>query len=102
MQQDSARQCPQCGQALRFPENIGGMLMACPSCGHRFATPFRLAGPGAPTAAPAPKPTVVPLQTGPNHAAPEPAQPAEPTSQAPKPSRALAARVAAIYAAKAS
>ena len=102
MQQDNMRHCPKCGQALRFPENIGGMLMACPSCGHRFATPFRLAGSGAPTAAPAPKPAVVPLQAVPNHTSPEPAQSPEPTPQTPKPSRALAARVAAIYAAKAS
>lgn len=102
MQQDSARHCPKCGQALRFPEHIGGMLMACPSCGHRFATPFRLAGPAETTGAHSPKPTVVPLQSVPNHAPPEPSQPAEPAPEAPKPSRALAARVAAIYAAKAS
>jgi hypothetical protein len=102
MQQNSVRHCPECGQALRFPENVGGMLMACPDCGHRFAAPFRLAGPAGATGAHASKPTVVPLQAVPNHAPPEPPQPAEPTPQAPKPSRALAARVAAIYAAKAS
>ena len=54
------RTCPGCGQALRFPPDVGGVLMACPECGHRFASPFRLADaaksptPPAPTAAPPP------------------------------------------------
>lgn len=37
------RTCPGCGQTLRFPSDVGGVLMACPECGHRFASPFRLA-----------------------------------------------------------
>ena len=34
--------CPKCGQQLRFPENIGGMLMACPTCGKKFHSDFKL------------------------------------------------------------
>ena len=34
--------CPQCGQRLRIPERIGGMLMACPTCGKRIYSEFRL------------------------------------------------------------
>jgi predicted nucleic acid-binding Zn-ribbon protein len=36
------KKCPKCGQRLRFPTNIGGMLMACPSCGKKFYTDFKL------------------------------------------------------------
>jgi uncharacterized protein (UPF0212 family) len=38
------KKCPECGQKLRFPVNIGGMLMACPSCGKKFHSDFKLAG----------------------------------------------------------
>jgi len=38
------KRCPKCGQLLRFPEGVGGVLMACPSCGHKFSSDFRLAG----------------------------------------------------------
>jgi sarcosine oxidase delta subunit len=37
-------QCPECGQRLRFPKDIGGMLMACPSCGKKFYSDFKLGG----------------------------------------------------------
>lgn len=37
------KKCPKCGQKLRFPANIGGMLMACPSCGKKFYSDFKLA-----------------------------------------------------------
>jgi uncharacterized protein (UPF0212 family) len=37
---------PGCGQQLRFPEDIGGMLMACPSCGNKFQSDFKLGGTG--------------------------------------------------------
>jgi len=37
------KKCPKCGQELRFPKNIGGMLMACPTCGQRFYSDFKLA-----------------------------------------------------------
>jgi len=37
------KKCPECGQMLRFPVNIGGMLMACPSCGKKFHSDFKLA-----------------------------------------------------------
>lgn len=36
------KSCPQCGQMLRFPADIGGMLMACPSCGNKFHSDFKL------------------------------------------------------------
>ncbi|MEO5349489.1 MAG: hypothetical protein H7836_07585 [Magnetococcus sp. YQC-3] len=38
------KECQQCGQLLRFPKNIGGMLMACPACGNKFSTDFRFGG----------------------------------------------------------
>ena len=38
------KECQQCGQQLRFPKNIGGMLMACPSCGNKFSTDFKFGG----------------------------------------------------------
>ncbi|PID77241.1 MAG: hypothetical protein CSB24_02385 [Deltaproteobacteria bacterium] len=36
------KQCPGCGQRLRIPSRIGGMLMKCPSCGKNFHTDFKL------------------------------------------------------------
>ncbi|HML53700.1 MAG TPA: hypothetical protein PKC79_06355 [Solidesulfovibrio magneticus] len=59
------RTCPGCGQTLRFPPDVGGVLMACPECGHRFASPFRLAAaaksptPPVPPAAPAQPPATL-------------------------------------------
>jgi uncharacterized Zn finger protein len=38
------KQCPECGQQLRFPKDIGGMLMACPSCGKKFHSDFKIGG----------------------------------------------------------
>ena len=38
------KQCPECGQQLRFPTDIGGGLMACPSCGNKFQSDFKLGG----------------------------------------------------------
>jgi DNA-directed RNA polymerase subunit RPC12/RpoP len=38
------KKCPKCGQQLRFPKDIGGMLMACPSCGKKFHSDFKLGG----------------------------------------------------------
>jgi hypothetical protein len=35
---------PGCGQQLRFPEDIGGVLVACPSCGNKFQSDFKLGG----------------------------------------------------------
>lgn len=49
---EKLRKCLACGQQLRIPGNIGGMLMACPTCGVTFASDFRLAvGKGPETAA---------------------------------------------------
>lgn len=36
------KNCPKCGQRLRIPRRIGGMLMACPSCGNKFASDFKV------------------------------------------------------------
>ena len=41
------KKCPKCGQQLRFPDNIGGMLMACPSCGKKFKSDFKLGRAGS-------------------------------------------------------
>ncbi len=38
------KKCPKCGQKLRFPNNIGGILMICPSCGNKFHSDFKLIG----------------------------------------------------------
>ena len=80
------RTCPGCGQALRFPPDVGGVLMACPDCGHRFASPFRLAGN-------AKKPT----PQGPPAAPLQPSQP--PATLATVKNTTPAARAAAKYAA---
>lgn len=94
MSQDPVRHCPGCGQALRFPDNVGGVVMACPNCGHRFASTFKLAGAPrpatpAPQAAPVLTPTAIPTT--------------EDTQPANRPATTtMAARVAALYASKAS
>lgn len=44
MRNSVEKQCPQCGQRLRFPKNIGGMVMVCPACGSRFYSDFKLGG----------------------------------------------------------
>jgi DNA-directed RNA polymerase subunit RPC12/RpoP len=36
------KNCPECGQKLRFPQDIGGMLMKCPSCGRQFQSDFTM------------------------------------------------------------
>jgi DNA-directed RNA polymerase subunit RPC12/RpoP len=35
------KSCPSCGQQLRFPDDVGGVVMACPSCGNRFYSDFK-------------------------------------------------------------
>ncbi len=40
------KKCPKCGQRLKFPGNIGGMLMACPSCGKKFHSDFKFGSVG--------------------------------------------------------
>jgi hypothetical protein len=81
------RTCPSCGQALRFPPDVGGVLMACPECGHRFASPFRLA-----VAAKTPTPPAPP-------AAPQLQPPQPPATLATVKNKTPAARAAAKYAA---
>lgn len=44
MTEHTEKKCPKCGQLLRFPEDMGGMLMACPSCGEKFHSDFKLGG----------------------------------------------------------
>ncbi len=44
MTDSTEAQCSKCGQKLKFPKNIGGMLMACPSCGNKFYSDFKLNG----------------------------------------------------------
>jgi len=38
------KQCPKCGQRLRLPNNIGGMVMLCSTCGNKFHSDFKLGG----------------------------------------------------------
>jgi len=38
------KKCPKCDQQLRIPKDIGGVLMACPSCGEKFHSDFKLGG----------------------------------------------------------
>lgn len=44
MQDHIEKTCPKCGQRLRFPKNVGGIVMACATCGHRFHSDFKLGG----------------------------------------------------------
>ncbi len=43
---NTEKKCPKCGQKLRFPKNIGGMLMECPSCGNKFRSDFKVGSVG--------------------------------------------------------
>ncbi len=95
MSEDPVRHCPGCGQALRFPGNIGGMLMACPECGHTFISPFKLGGtsqtspePGKARPAACPPPAIKPLL------------PESPVPVKKATSNTMAARVAALYASR--
>jgi predicted amidophosphoribosyltransferase len=38
------KECPSCGQRLRFPKNVGGIVMACPSCKQKFHSDFKIGG----------------------------------------------------------
>lgn len=44
MTEHTEKTCPKCGQRLRFPKNVGGILMSCPSCGKKFHSNFKLGG----------------------------------------------------------
>jgi uncharacterized paraquat-inducible protein A len=46
MTDHTEKKCPECGQMLRFPTHIGGLLMACPSCGTKFYSDFKLGSVG--------------------------------------------------------
>ncbi len=41
MTDNTIRTCPKCGQQLRFPKDVGGVLMACPNCGTHFRSDFK-------------------------------------------------------------
>ena len=93
--QNPVQHCPGCGQALRFPENVGGVVMACPNCGHRFASTFKLANTPRPARySDVPTPPDPPLTSV--ITPPATASPASPPA-----TTTLAARVAALYASKA-
>ncbi|PHR27673.1 MAG: hypothetical protein COA36_08340 [Desulfotalea sp.] len=36
------KQCSGCGQKLRFPKHVGGVVMVCPTCGKKFSSDFKL------------------------------------------------------------
>lgn len=36
--------CPKCGQRLRFPNHVGGIVMKCPECGQKFHSDFKIKG----------------------------------------------------------
>lgn len=36
--------CPECGQRMRIPRNVGGVVMACPECGKKFYSDFKVGG----------------------------------------------------------
>ncbi len=38
------KKCQKCGQQLRIPKKIGGLLMICPSCGEKIHSDFKLGG----------------------------------------------------------
>ena len=44
MKNTNIMHCSSCNQQLNIPQNIGGMVMVCPTCGHKFNTDFKLAG----------------------------------------------------------
>jgi len=44
MTDSTEKQCQKCGQQLKIPKNIGGVLMACPSCGNKLYSDFKLGG----------------------------------------------------------
>lgn len=44
MMEYTEEQGHQCGQRLRLPKNIGGLVMVCPTCGNKFHSDFKLAG----------------------------------------------------------
>jgi DNA-directed RNA polymerase subunit RPC12/RpoP len=38
------KHCSHCGQRLRLPKDIGGIVMVCPTCGNKFHSDFKLGG----------------------------------------------------------
>lgn len=38
------QECSGCGQNLRFPKDVGGIVMKCPSCGKKFYSDFKIRG----------------------------------------------------------
>lgn len=46
MKEFKEKDCPDCGQRLRFPQDIGGLVMVCPSCGKKFHSDFKVGSAG--------------------------------------------------------
>ncbi len=46
MTEYTEKKCPKCEQQLRFPKGVGGVLMACPTCGHKFSSDFKVGNVG--------------------------------------------------------
>ena len=44
MTDHTEKKCPNCGQQLRLPKNVGGLLMVCPTCGEKIHSDFKLGG----------------------------------------------------------
>jgi DNA-directed RNA polymerase subunit M/transcription elongation factor TFIIS len=42
MKKTKIKSCRKCKQKLRIPQDIGGMVLVCPSCGQKYYTDFKL------------------------------------------------------------
>jgi len=42
MSEDKIKRCPKCGQKLRIPDNVGGILMVCPMCKEKIHSDFKI------------------------------------------------------------
>lgn len=42
MSDDKIKKCPKCGQKLRIPGHIGGIVMVCPMCKEKIHSDFRI------------------------------------------------------------
>lgn len=38
------QKCSGCGQTLRIPKDIGGLVLVCPTCGKKFYSDFKIKG----------------------------------------------------------
>lgn len=42
MSDSKIQKCHKCGQQLRIPTNVGGILMKCPACGQKIHSDFKI------------------------------------------------------------